>query len=69
MSWMVSPMKLVFVYWREDDFWLGYLKEFHDSMTQGESREELQEKLRDLDRDMTSGEVPGISRMAELTVA
>ena len=64
-----AEMKLEFVYWRDDECWLGYLREFPDYITQGESLEELQENLRDLYRDMTSGEIPGIRRVAELTVA
>lgn len=38
-------------------------------MTQGESFEELQENLRDLHRDLTSGQIPGVRRVAELPVA
>ena len=48
--------------------WLGYLEEFPDYMTQGESLAELEENLRDLYRDLTSGAIPGIRRVAELSV-
>lgn len=48
--------------------WLGYFEEFPDYMTQGESLEDLQVHLRDLYVDLTSGEIPGIRRVAELTV-
>ncbi len=48
--------------------WMGYLEEFPDYLTQGESFEELQENLRDLLRDLTSGELPGVRRVAELPV-
>jgi len=37
-------------------------------MTQGESSEDLQEHLRDLYRDLGSGEIPGVRRVAELAV-
>jgi len=37
-----------YVYWQDGAFWIGYLEEFPDYMTQGESLEELQENLRDL---------------------
>ncbi len=47
---------------------LGYFEEFPDYLTQGESVEELQENLRDLYQDLTSGEIPGIRKVAELTV-
>jgi hypothetical protein len=58
-----------YVYWQNADFWLGYLEDFPDYMTQGESFEELQENLRDLHRDLTSGQIPGVRRVAELPVA
>ena len=49
-----------YVHWQDGDMWLGYLDEFPDYMTQGESLAELEENLRDLYRDLTSGEVPCI---------
>ncbi len=48
--------------------WLGYLEEFPDYLTQGESRAELEEHLRDLYKDLTSGEIPGVRKVAELSV-
>ncbi len=48
--------------------WIGYLEEFPDYLTQAESFEELQENLRDLLRDLTSGQLPGVRRVAELPV-
>jgi predicted RNase H-like HicB family nuclease len=47
---------------------LGYFVEFPDYLTQGESLAELEENLRDLYRDLTAGEIPGIRRLAELTL-
>jgi len=55
-----------YVYRQDGGAWLGYLEEFPDYMTQGESFEELQENLRDLYRDLTSGEISGVRRVAEL---
>ena len=46
--------------------WLGYFEEFPDYLTQGETLPGLEENLRDLFRDLTSGEIPGIRRVAEL---
>ncbi len=48
--------------------WLGYFEEFPDYMTQGESLAELEENLQDLHNDLTSGEIPGIRKVAELTI-
>ena len=63
-----AKRKARFVHWQDGQMWLGYLEEFPDYMTQGESIEELEENLRDLHRDLTSGEIPGVRRVAELSL-
>jgi len=57
-----------YIYWKEDDAWLGYLEEYPDYWTQGESLDDLIEHIRDLYLDVTSGQIPGIRRVGELTV-
>jgi predicted RNase H-like HicB family nuclease len=57
-----------YVHWQDQGMSLGYFEEFPDYVTQGETLEELQENLRDLYKDLTSGEIPGIRRVAELPV-
>jgi predicted RNase H-like HicB family nuclease len=42
-----------FIYWQDDDFWLGYIQDYPDYMTQSETLDELKENLRDLYRDFT----------------
>jgi predicted RNase H-like HicB family nuclease len=39
-----------YIYWQEEDMWLGYLEEYPDYWTQGETMEELEENLRDIYR-------------------
>jgi len=58
-----------FVYWQDGQFWLGYLEEYPDYLTQGESLEDLKEHLRDLYGDLTSGAIPAVRRVSELEVA
>ena len=58
-----------FVYWKEDDMWIGYLEEYPDYWTQGESLEEFKENLRDLYKDLSSGAIPCVRRVDELEVA
>lgn len=60
---------LEFVYWQDGDYWLGYLREFPDYLTQGLTLDEVKHNLQELYRDMTSGEIPGIRRVDELIVA
>ena len=57
-----------YIYRQDKDQWLGYLQDYPDYWTQGESREELQAGLRDLYVDLTSGEIPGVRKLAELTL-
>jgi len=63
-------MKTVrYVYWKDEDMWLGYLEEYPDYMTQGQTVDELQENLKDLYEELTSGRIPGVRRVAELEIA
>jgi hypothetical protein len=57
-----------YVYWQDEDMWLGYVEEFPDYMTQGATLEELQENLRDIYHDLTTGQIPGVRRVAELPI-
>jgi predicted RNase H-like HicB family nuclease len=52
-------MRKKYIYWKDDDMWLGYLEEFPDYWTQGETEEELKEHLIDIYKELTSG---GISK-------
>ncbi len=57
------------VYWEDDGNWIGYLQEFPDYWTQGETLEDLIAHLRDLYQDLTSGELPGIRRVGDIAIA
>ena len=54
------------VHWQDGGMWVGYFEEFPDYPAQAEGLAELEENLPDLYRDLTSGEIPGIRRIAEL---
>ncbi|MDD4872170.1 MAG: type II toxin-antitoxin system HicB family antitoxin [Kiritimatiellae bacterium] len=58
-----------YIYWQDGNMWLGYLEEFPDYMSQGESLEELQENLKDVYQELTSGNIPGVRKVAELQLA
>jgi hypothetical protein len=58
-----------YVYWQEDDMWLGYFEEYPDYKTQGESLEELKENLRDIYHELSSGKIICMRKVAELEVA
>ena len=40
-------VKQKYVFWKDEDMWIGYLEEFPDYWTQGETEAELQENLID----------------------
>ena len=61
-------MSARYVYWQDGDHWLGHFEEYPDYITQGLSLEDLQANLTDLYRDLTSGEIRGIRRVAELSL-
>jgi hypothetical protein len=47
-----------FVYYQENDFWVGWLEEFPDYRTQGTSLDDLKENLEDLFEDLGNGGMP-----------
>ena len=56
------------VYWEEDGAWLGYLQDYPDCWTQGDTLDDLRAHLRDLYHDLTGGQVPGIRGTEDLIV-
>ena len=57
-----------YVHWQEGEWWLGYLEEYPDYWTQGESLADLVEHLKDLYLDLSSGHVPGPRKVGELVM-
>ena len=57
-----------YVHWQDGEMWLGYFEEYPDYLTQGESLGELEANLRDLYKEITSGTIPGIRKIAELSI-
>jgi predicted RNase H-like HicB family nuclease len=62
-------MRKKYIYWKDDDMWLGYLEEFPDYWTQGETEEELKEHLIDIYKELTSGSIPNVRKVAELEIS
>jgi len=58
-----------FVHWKEERAWLGYLQDYPDYWTQGETLEDLKDHLKDLYADITSGEIPGIRKVEDLVIS
>ncbi len=63
-------MKTRVTYWKEvDGRYLGYLNDYPDHWTQGETVEDLKEHLRDLYKTFSSEQIPGIKKEEEMEVA
>ena len=58
-----------YTFWQDGEFFLGYLNEYPEYWTQGYSKDELLENLKDLLKDLDSGEVPFIRKVEEMAVA
>ena len=58
-----------FTSWQDDIFFIGFLNEYPEYQTQGMTKEELIENLKDLLIDFESGQVPYIRKVEELLVA
>lgn len=62
-------MKVKFTHWMEQDgTFLGFLNEFPDHWTQGDSLEDLKTHLADLYQLFSTETLPGIRRVDELEV-
>jgi len=63
-------MKTVkYIYWQDQGMWLGYLQDYPDYWTQGETTKELEENLRDIYKELASGTIPCVRKVAEMEVA
>ena len=60
---------LKYTFWQDDNFFIGYLNDYPAYQTQGYSKEELLENLKDLLSDIESGEVPFIRKVEEMVIA
>lgn len=58
-----------FTSWQDGDFYIGFLNEYPDYLTQGATKEELADNLKDLLIDLESGQVPYVHKVEELLVA
>jgi predicted RNase H-like HicB family nuclease len=59
---------LKFIYYQENDMWVGWLEEYPDYRSQGRTLDELKENLKDIYKDLSGGEIPHVRRYGELAV-
>ncbi|MGD9563722.1 MAG: type II toxin-antitoxin system HicB family antitoxin [Pyrinomonadaceae bacterium] len=58
-----------YTYWQDGEFFLGYLNGYPDYETQGYSKEELVENLKDLLSDLESDQVPYMRKVEKFVIA
>jgi len=61
-------MILKYIYWKDGNEYLGYLEQYPVYMTQGATLDELIENLRDIFKELDSGEIPAIRKSGELEI-
>jgi predicted RNase H-like HicB family nuclease len=57
------------VVWEDKGAWLGYLQDYPDYWTQGDTLEDLREHLKELHREFVDGQIPGIRKVDDLVIA
>jgi predicted RNase H-like HicB family nuclease len=60
--------KTKFISYKEDCRWVGWLADYPDCRTQGESLSELKDNLDDIYHELTSENIPGLRKVGELVL-
>ncbi|MDD5033820.1 MAG: type II toxin-antitoxin system HicB family antitoxin [Methylococcaceae bacterium] len=58
-----------FTSWQDGDFYIGFLNDYPDYLTQGMSKQELADNLKSLLVDLESDQIPYVRKVEELLVA
>jgi predicted RNase H-like HicB family nuclease len=58
-----------FIYYEDGGMFVGWLEEYPDYRTQGQTMDELRENLLELHKDVTSGQIPCVRKVGELSIA
>ena len=57
-----------FIYYQDAEMFIGWLEDFPDYKTQGETLDELEENLKDIYEELNSGRIPNVLHVGELCV-
>ena len=58
-----------FIYYQEGELFVGWLEDYPDYRTQGETLGELEENLRAIYSELSSGQIPCVLKVGELSIA
>jgi predicted RNase H-like HicB family nuclease len=59
---------LKFIYYQENNMWVGWLEQYPDYRSQGGTLDELKENLKDIYAELSVGEIPHVHRRGDLVV-
>jgi predicted RNase H-like HicB family nuclease len=59
---------LKFIYYQEDNMWVGWLEQYPDYRSQGKTLDELKENLKDIFSELNGGEIPHVRIRGEIVV-
>ena len=62
-------MKIEFTHWKDGGFYIGFINQYPEYETQGETLEGLKEHLADLWKDLETDSVPYSRKVGQLLVA
>ena len=65
---MLFIMNNKFVFWEDNGILLGFLEEFPDYMTLGETLEELKENLKDIYYELITSSIPSVPQATKLEI-
>ena len=58
-----------YVHWKDRGVWLGYVEDYPDYITQGETLKDLQEDLKGVYEELTGGHIPAVRKVSKLRIA
>ena len=57
-----------FVYYQEENIWVGWLEDYPDYRSQSTTLDDLKENLKDIYRYLSSRNIPHVRRRGELVI-
>ena len=64
----MTRIPVLYRYYQEESGWIGWLENYPDYRTQGETLAELEENLRDIYNELTEGALPAVLYSGELAI-
>ena len=66
---MLRSEWIKYTFWKDDEYYIGFINDYPDYMTQALTKEELINSLKSLLCDIESNEIPYIRKVEDLILA